>query len=279
MRAKVQRLTAFEKPAGKPNVRAFGEIARDGYRIEKLLIEGDQEIPALLFKPDGPGSGRRTILYVHENGKAAEAHVGGEIEELVRGGAMVLAIDLRGRGEAREESKRVWDNFGHFYSAMTAMLVGKTLVGLRAQDVIRAVDALAARPDVEMGSLSAFGKGDAAVVLLHAAALDDRIKYVALERMLVSYESVVAWKIHQRVFESIVPAALAHYDLPDLAASLAPRRLQIINAVNPRGQRMETPQVKSEYEAAQKAFTAAGASQSFSVAERKPGKKLTAFVP
>ena len=42
---------------------------------------------------------------------------------------------------------------------------------------------------------------------------------------------------------------------------------------------METPQVKREYEAAQKAFAAAGASQSFSVAERKPGKKLTAFVP
>ena len=54
MRAQVRRLTAFEKPAGKPNVRAFGEIARDGYRIEKLLIEGDPEIPALLFKPDGP---------------------------------------------------------------------------------------------------------------------------------------------------------------------------------------------------------------------------------
>ena len=205
--------------------------------------------------------------------------MGGEIEELARGGAVVLAIDLRGKGETREESKRVWDNFGHFYSAMTAMLVGKTLVGLRAQDVIRAVDALAARPDVEMRSLSVFGKGDAAVVLLHAAALDDRIKNVTVEEMPVSYESVVRWKIHQRMFESIVPAALANYDLPDLAASLAPRRLQIVNAVNPRGQRMETQQVRREYEAAQKAFAVAGASQSFVVAERKPGKKLTAFVP
>src|SRR5215510_14174071 len=108
-RTQVQRLTAFERPAGKPNARSFGEIARDGYRIEKLLIGGDPEIPALLFKPDGPRPGRRTILYVHENGKAAEANVGGEIEELVRGGAMVLAIDLRGRGETREESKRLWD--------------------------------------------------------------------------------------------------------------------------------------------------------------------------
>jgi cephalosporin-C deacetylase-like acetyl esterase len=279
IRAQVQRLTAFEKPAGSPDAHAYGEIARDGYRIEKLLIGGDPAIPALLFIPDGPRPKRRTILYVHENGKAAEAKVGGEIEDLVRGGAVVMAIDLRGRGETREVSDRVWDIFGHFESAMTALLVGKTLVGLRAQDVIRAVDALAARRDVEMDSLSAFGKGDASVVLLHAAALDDRMKMVTLEEMLISYESVAAWKIHQEVFESVVPAALANYDLPDLAASLAPRRLQIINAVNPRGQRVETQQVKREYEVAQKAFAAAGASQLFNVAERKPGKKLTAFVP
>jgi cephalosporin-C deacetylase-like acetyl esterase len=281
IRARVQRLTAFEKPAGKPNTRSFGEIARDGYRIEKLLIDGDHgmAIPALLFKSDRPGPRRRAILYVHENGKAAEANAGGEIEDLVRGGAVVLAIDLRGRGETREEAARVWDIFGHFESAMTALLVGKTLVGLRAQDVVRAVDALAARDDVEIESLSAFGKGDAAVVTLHAAALDDRIKSVTLEGMLVSYESAVEWKIHHSVFESVVPAALANYDLPDLAASLAPRRLQIINAANPRGQRMETRQVKREYEAAQKAFAAAGAPQSFGVAERRPGKRLTAFVP
>jgi cephalosporin-C deacetylase-like acetyl esterase len=280
IRAQVQRLTAFEKPAGQPNTRSFGEIARAGYRIEKLLIEGAPgvAIPALLFKPDGAGPRRRVILYVHENGKAAEAHAGGEIEDLVRGGAVVLAIDLRGRGETHEAAARAWDIFGHFESAMTALLVRKTLVGLRAQDVVQAVDVLAARGDVEIESLSAFGKGDAAVVLLHAAALDDRIESVTLEGMLASYESVVEWKVHHRVFESIIPAALANYDLPDLAASLAPRRLQIINAANPRGQRMETRLVKRIYEEAQKAFAVAGASQSFSIVERKPGKKPTAFV-
>jgi cephalosporin-C deacetylase-like acetyl esterase len=279
-RARLQRLIAYEKPSDSINVRASGVVARRGYRIEKLLIEGERAgaIPALLFTPDGPPARRRVILYVHANGKSAEAHPGGEIEELVQSGAMVLAIDLRGRGETREDPDREWDIFGHFNSAMTAMLVGKTLVGLRAQDVIRAVDALAARSDVELESLSAYGKGDAAVVLLHAAALDDRIRSVSLEEMLASYESVMRWKIHQGVFESIVPSAIAHYDLPDVAASLAPRRLQIINAVNPRGRRMESQQVRRQYESAQKAFAVAGASPSLTIAERKPGTKLTAFV-
>jgi cephalosporin-C deacetylase-like acetyl esterase len=280
IRAQVERLISFEKPTTKLRVRSFGEIARPGYRLEKLIIESEPGVvvPALLFIPDGSPGKRRAILYVHESGKAAEAVAGGEIEELVRGGRVVLAIDLRGMGETREESSRVWSLFGHFNSAMTALLMGKTLVGLRAQDVVRAVDALAARRDVEMESLSAFGKGDAAVVLLHAAVLDDRIKSVALEEMLVSYESVIAWKVHQQIFESIVPAALTNYDLPDLAASLAPRRLQIINAVNPRGQRVELPHVREQYEAAQKAFQVAGAPRSFGIGERKPGQKLTTFI-
>lgn len=281
IRAQAQRLTAFEKPAGKPIARNVGEIARNGYRIEKLILENEQGIalPGLLFIPDGAAERRRAILYVHDGGKAAQAGIGGEIEELVRGGALVLAIDLRGRGETREEANRVWSLFGHYYSAMTAFLMGKTLVGLRAQDVARAVDWLAARGDVELESLSVYGQGAAAVAVLHAAALDERIKNVALEDMLVSYEAVIRWKLHQRVFESIVPNALAYYDLPDLAAALASRKLTILNAVNPRGQRLAAREALRQYAAAQQAFAAAGAPNSFAVVERKPGQKLTKWLP
>jgi cephalosporin-C deacetylase-like acetyl esterase len=278
IRAQAQRLTAFEKPAGKPNARRVGALARDGYRIEKLIIENEPGpvVPALLFTPNGVAGKWRTILYAHAGGKAVEANVGGEIEGLVRGGALVLAIDLRGCGETREETNRVWSVFGQYYSAMTAFLTGNTLVGLRAQDVVRAVDWLATRDDVELGNLSVYGQGAAAVAVLHAAVLDERIKNVALEEMLVSYEAVMRWKLHQRVFESIVPNALASYDLPDLAACLALRRLRIINAVNPRGQRLEVRETRHQYATAQQAFAAAGMPDSFAIVERKPGQKLSA---
>jgi cephalosporin-C deacetylase-like acetyl esterase len=281
VRAQAQRLTAFEKPVGRPNARVVGGIGRNGYRIEKLILENGPGIalPALFFVPDGVVGKRRAILYVHDGGKAAQAGVGGEIEELVRRGAMVLAIDLRGRGETREEASRVWSLFGHYYSAMTTFLMGKTLVGLRAQDVVRAVDWLAARGDLEMESLSVYGQGAAAVAVLHAAAMDERIKNVALEDMLVSYEAVINWKLHQRVFESIVPGALAHYDLPDLAATLTARKLTILNALNPRGQRLTTREALRQYASAQQAFATAGTPSSFAVVERKPGQKLTKWLP
>lgn len=281
VRAQVVRLTAFAKPAGKPTVRSFSTIARNGYTIEKLSIEGDSKlpIPALLFVPEGAAGKRRTLLYIHENGKASEAKVGAEIEALVRSGLMVLALDLRGLGEMREEADRLWDEFGTFNSAMTAMLSGKTLVGLRAQDVISAVDTLAARNDVEMESLSAYSNGRAAVAVLHAAALDERIKRVTLEEMLVSYDAISTWKIHHQIFSDIVPGALTAYDLPDLAATLAPRKLTILNTINPRRNPMILREAKVQYQNAEKAFAAAGAAQSLVIAERKPGHPLTKWLP
>ncbi|HEX4951370.1 MAG TPA: acetylxylan esterase [Blastocatellia bacterium] len=280
IRTHAQRLTAYTKPSGKPVVRGFGTIARDGYQIEKLVITNEPSVtvPALLFVPGGAASKRRAVLYVHDNGKAAEAKAGAEIESLVRGGMIVLAIDLRGLGETREEADRIWNPFGTFDSAMTALLSGKTLVGLRAQDVVSVVDVLVARNDVEGESLLVYGKGAAAVAVLHAAAADERIKRVTLEEMLVSYDAVSVWKIHQQIFSDIVPGALAAYDLPDLAMTLAPRSLTILNAVNPRRKLMVLTDVKAQYQNIQKAFALAGASQSLVIAERKPGQKLSKWL-
>ncbi len=284
IRNQAQQLSSFEKPTGELKTKKFGEIKRAGYRIEKLAFESAPGIviPALMFMPESASGKRPPILYLHESGKADEAGPGGEIEELARAGAAVLAIDLRGTGETREELDRsdaFFTYFGAFESSMTAMLVGKTLIGLRAQDIVRAVDLLASHSDVEMQSLSAYGFGEAALALLHAAALDDRIKSVVLKNMLASYESVVTEKISQRIFESIVPGVLAKYDLPDLAASLAPRRVAIVNPVNPRGQRLELSRIRSQYENAKAAFQVSGAASSFVIAEQKPGQSLVMFFP
>ena len=284
VRRQAQRLTAFEATTTNLNPRSFGEVRRAGCRIEKLSFESAPgiAIPALLFSPAGASGRQRAILYLHESGKAAEAGPGGEIEELVRAGAAVLAIDTRGTGETREELDRTdafFTYFGAFESGMTALLVGRTLTGLRAQDVVRAVDFLASRDDLEMESLSAYGQGAAAPVLLHAAALDQRIRGVVLNRMLASYQSVIAEKISRRVFENVIPGVLAHYDLPDLAASLAPRAVMVVNPVNPRGQRLELPQARREYEIAQAAFQLSGAASSLVISETKPGQSVARLFP
>jgi cephalosporin-C deacetylase-like acetyl esterase len=284
IRAQAQNLIAFEMPTGDLNTKSLGGSKRDGYRIEKLIYESAPgiTIPGLLFLPDKAAGKLRPVLYLHEGGKAAEAAPGGEIESMVRAGAAVLAIDLRGMGETREELDRsdaFFQYFGAFESAMTAMLVKETLVGLRAQDVVRAVDLLASRSDLDLQQLTAYASGGAAPVLLHAAVLEDRIKSVILKNMLVSYESVLMEKINRRIFENVVPGMLAAYDLPDLAAALAPRAVTIINPLNPRGQWMTTAAAEAQYTRAKTAFQLAGAASSFVIVEQKPMQSILKLIP
>ena len=118
---------------------------------------------------------------------------------------------------------------------MTAILLRRTLVAMRALDVIRGVDLLAARPDVDAASIGALGVGEAAVPLLYAAAMDSRLRSLTMERMLLSYDAVATGGLHKLIFEQIVPGALIDFDLPDLVGVVAPRPIWISGAVSPVG--------------------------------------------
>jgi cephalosporin-C deacetylase-like acetyl esterase len=266
-------------PGGVPSAASsFGVIERPGYRIEKLVYESEPgiRIPALLFVPQGSESRRPAVIYVDGRGKAAGAGVGGDVEQLVQAGFVVLSIDLRGMGETQVPSDG--DDFpryfGDYESAMTALLVGKPLVGMRAFDIQRGLDVLAGRSDVDRERIYLFGKDKGAVPALYAAVLDDRIKKLALEGLLLSYQAVTSARIHRQVFEDVVVGALKSFDLPDLVAALSPRPVWIVNASDPLGHRAEFKAVQSQYASAQKAFRLAGAEEALRIEQRQTSAPL-----
>jgi cephalosporin-C deacetylase-like acetyl esterase len=233
---------------GSLHVQNYGALPRPGYRIEKLTYESEPGIliPALLYIPENKATRYPAILYADGEGKRAAAD---EAERLARKGFVVMSVDLRGIGETRpalDSHDDFFRYFGDYDSAETAILLRKTLVGMRAADIVRGLDLLAARPDVNASNLAGIGKSAATVAMLHAAAFDPRIQKVALENMLISYDAIVTHRIHRKMFEQIVPSALKFYDLPDLASSLS-RQVWIIDAVNPLGQVLPASQVRTIY--------------------------------
>lgn len=278
IREQVRRSSNVELRKDAVPVSRYGEIQRPGYRIEKLIYESEPGIivPALLFVP-GTGEKRKpAIVYVHGQGKSAEADRGGQIEQLVEAGIVVLAIDTRGSGETRvKETQQNTDfrpHFGDFDSTMTALLIGRPLVGMRAVDVGRGVDLLSARPEVDPGRIYGFGKQAGAVPLLYAAVLDERIRRVVLEGMLISYQSIVNRSIHRQVFEDVVPGALKFYDFPDLVATLAPRSVWMVNAVDPLGQPVGLGEVRKQYAESARAFEMANAT--LDIAQRRSDEPI-----
>ena len=283
IRKEVRRLGGLASEPGSAGelqtaASSFGVIERSGYRIEKLVYESEPgiRIPALLFVPEGSESRKPAVIYVDGRGKAAGAGVGGDAEQLVQAGFVVLSVDLRGMGETQvtsdgDDFRRY---FGDYESAMTALLVGKPIVGMRALDIQRGLDLLAGRSDVNRERIYAFGKDRGTVPVLYAAVLDDRIKKLALEGLLVSYQAVTSARIHRQVFEDVVVGVLKSFDLPDLVATLSPRPVWIVNASDPLGHRAETKAVQSQYASAQKAFRLAGVEAALRIEQRQAGAPL-----
>jgi hypothetical protein len=113
---------------------------------------------------------------------------------------------------------------GPFYLlSLRADLVGRTLIGMRIDDVIHAVDYVSHRSDVNPASISAIASGHLGLVLLHAGVLDPRLKHVEVDHVLESYRSLVDAPLTIGASEDVIPGVLLHYDIPDLAKALGPR--------------------------------------------------------
>jgi cephalosporin-C deacetylase-like acetyl esterase len=200
-----------------------------------------------LFVPNNGAARKPAVVFVDGRGKSAAA---GDAEKLAAAGYIVLAPDARGFGETQPPLDRrdyFVRNFGDYENTLTALVIGKTMVGMRAGDIVRGVDLLAARNDVDASRITAVGRSAAAIPALFAALFDQRIARLAVDGMLLSYEAVVQERIHQGIIDQIIPSVLKHFDLPDVVAAIAPRKVAVFNGVNPLGQEVTAVRLKQEY--------------------------------
>jgi cephalosporin-C deacetylase-like acetyl esterase len=278
--AKVWEVIRYEPPSGPLQVTSYGAITRSGYRIEKLIYESEPGIfiPSLLYVPDAGASKKAAVLMVTGDGKAASAS---EAEQFAASGTVVLSIDMRGTGETRVDTdvnSREFDHyFGDFNNIMTALLVGKTMAGMRALDISRGVDVLTSRKEVDPNQVYGYGKDEGALPLLYTTVLDGRIRRVMLDGMLVSYESVVNSRVSRRILEGVALGMLKYYDLQDLVAAMAPRDVWIVNGTDPMGHELPASEVTKEYRRALEAFSQQGAAQAIHIRDRRLGQDTTPF--
>jgi hypothetical protein len=154
-------------------------------------------------------------------------------------------------------------------------MVGRPLMGIRINDVIRGLDVLDALGKLSAGGgVMGFAQGKLGTVLLHAAVMDDRLSGVAVEQSLVSYRLAGASPTHRDLEDSVIPGVLGRYDLPDLAAALAPRPVSILNAVSPTGRVLLRKDASAEYRYAAEAHALTGAAGKFRIGLRREGEPL-----
>jgi cephalosporin-C deacetylase-like acetyl esterase len=218
VKSKAIELSGYMKPNSdlKPVFR--GRYQREGYSVEMYALngEGNCKIPLLLFVP-ASGSKFPGVIYLHPNGKAADSGVGGKMEELARKGYLVAAPDLIGTGETSG-------------SGSVAMLIGRSTAGIQAGDIVRVADFLKSRNDVDISKIGAIAYNEMGSVLIHAAAFDNSITAVSLIGSLLSYKLMALNMFYNTGFNNnAVAGALTAYDLPDLIACIAPRKIALVD--------------------------------------------------
>jgi cephalosporin-C deacetylase-like acetyl esterase len=223
------------QPGGAaPSLRVHNTYARPGYKIDVVSYESEPgiQIPGLILTPDGAAR-RPAALVADARPKQTLAAPGGDLEDLVKAGYLVFAIQPRGIAETPQPGRN--SILGDYTASARAYVVGKTLVGMRAEDIVRAVDYLCSRPDVDPASILAEGQGILGVPLLHAAVLDRRIGRVVLQDTLASYRLAVDRPVTRGLYDVLIPGVLLKYDLPDLVSALKPRSVTIVNPVDQLG--------------------------------------------
>lgn len=175
----------------KPNVKVTGVIKGDGFNIENVAYESrpGMWVTGNLYVPATPTKSMPGILVAH-------AHHGGkrdsELQDMgmtwARAGCLVLVIDQVGYGERRSHPFNKDSDYAKPYkvgrqdyyfrydTGVQLQLMGDSLMGWMAWDLMRGVDLLLARDGIDAKRIALLGAvaggGDPAGV---TAALDPRI--------------------------------------------------------------------------------------------------------
>jgi len=154
----------------------------------------------------------------------------------------------------------------------TSTLIGRSIVGIRAGDVVRLTRLL--KKNNAISEVYGFARKEMAPLLLYAAAFDQDIARIALIEPYSSYQSIVMNRFYNPKFVySIVPGALKAYDLPDLAANLAPRKLMMAGVTDGSGNTTDSESVNSDLDIIKTAYHSRNADRQLNIISLKPNEK------
>ncbi len=176
-------LGTFSANPGDLHVHRTSVVEGDGYRIENLVYESRPGVlvTANLYLPSPLRESMPAVVLVHSHHNPKTQ---GELQDMgmtwARIGCMVLVMDLFGYGERRQHAPGPRQDYRFRYiHGIQLHLIGDSLMGWMVWDVMRGIDLLRSRPDMDRGKLiligAVAGGGDPAAV---AAAIDPRITCV-----------------------------------------------------------------------------------------------------
>jgi len=230
-RAELYRLLGDLPDRTRPvSGRKIDEVDRDGYVLERWVLDlnGVEPVPAYVARPPGAGGRRPAVLFNHSHGGGytigKQEFVEGRpylqpapyAKALTELGCVAMAIDHWVFGERSHTSE---------LSTFKLMLWrGQVLWGMMVYDSLRALDVLLLRDDVDPQRVATLGMSMGSTMAWWLAALDERVRVTVDINCLTDFDSLVAAKGlgHHGIYY-YVPGLLKHFTTSQINALIAPR--------------------------------------------------------
>ena len=240
-----QTAAIVAQPGPSPTVTVTKDEQREGHRVQTLSIQSEPGIDLSMIQAIPDGSGLKPAVVMMDEIPADRTAAAPDFGRLAKSGHIVVVLQSRGTPIDAQNGQSTQFALGPYMGVnLRAIIVGKTLVGMRTDDVIRVLNWLSSRSDVDRTSITLYGKGGLGMVALHAAAVDTRITRVIAENTLVSYRTALDAPLHRNLSEITIPGVLQHYDVSDLLQAIAPREVTLLNPADAIGQPMRLDQVR-----------------------------------
>ena len=243
-------LEEIAKNACEIKVEIEEVVKQDGYVRYRYVFESEKGcyLPCYLLIPD-TGKEKYPVLLCLQ-GHTAGFHISigkykyaGDERGLgtstfaldgVKNGYAALCIEQRGMGERQtphfHRGRVEGEGCPCYYTALTALLVGRTLMGERVWDVSRAIDSLAYFDHLDLDDITCVGQSGGGTATYYAACYDKRIKVAVPSCAVCSYKESIGYTWHCTC--NYVPQARKYFDMGELAALIAPRKLALVNGAN-----------------------------------------------
>jgi len=162
-------------PKTELNPQVVGTLERDGYAIDKVVLETFPGfyLAGNVYRPTTPGGRRPLVLCPH--GHWEEGRVNVDVQSrcvrLAQLGCVVYLYDMVGYADSKP--------FGHVFLNDRLRRWGLSLPGLQTWNSIRALDWLLSRPDVDPTRVAITGESGGGTQTFLLTAIDDRIKVAA----------------------------------------------------------------------------------------------------
>lgn len=204
--------------------------SRPGMKVSGyLLIPKAGSAPhATMICVPGHGRGADDLVGIDEHGNDTTARAGYQFDfalQAVEKGFAAFAIEPMAFGCRRDErtSSKGAGTSSCQPSAGAALLLGQTMIGWRVYDVMRAIDYLETRPEINAKRIGCMGISGGGTCTLFSSALDTRIRAAYVSGYLNTFKGSIMSLSH--CIDNYVPGILHWAEMYDVAGLIAPRPL------------------------------------------------------